>query len=98
MPTGGKEMYNVIDVTLYYDPEETWNRPRGYYLYIDQLCKNAYGYTLLIGCGGRNIPKSYRGLIKSVKRRSKKADAEAVALFNELYMDKITEMYGDVVA
>lgn len=97
MPTGGKEMYNVIDVTLYYDPEETVNRPRGYYLYIDQLCKNAYGYTLLIGWGS-HFPKSYRGLIKSVKRRSKKADAEAVALFNDLYMDKITEMYGDVVA
>ena len=97
MPTGGKEKYNVIDATLYYDPEETWNRPRGYYMHIDQLSENEYGYTMLIGWGS-NFPKSYRGLIKAVKRRSKKADAEAVALFYESYLVKIAEMYGDVVA
>ena len=87
---GTDEMYNMVRATLYYNSEESWNRPRGYYMSIHMESHQKGYVTMTIGS---RLPSCY-ALIKRVNRSSKKADAEAVVLFNALVAGKVAEMYG----
>jgi hypothetical protein len=89
---GSKDLYNMVHATLDYRAENGYTYPRGYYLSVsmESHCK---GYiTLHIG---KDMPPRCYKLLKPVSRRSKKADAEAVALFNALLADTVVKLYGE---
>ena len=84
MYKGCEDKYNTVCATLNYDS--------GSYIMRINMESHHNGYvTLHIG---RDMPPSCRLVVKTVGRSSKKADAEALALFNALYATKIAELYG----
>lgn len=63
---------------------------RGYYVYVRRV-KRERGFESFELHDGRKF------LLKEVKRQSKKAEAEAEAKFNEVYMDLIRRVYPNLV-
>ena len=81
---GSDEKYNTVRATLNYDS--------GCYIMRIAMESHCKGYvTLHIG---KDMPPSCRMVLKRVGRSSKKADAEALALFNALVADEVTKLYG----
>ena len=84
MYAGSEDLYNMVRATLNYDS--------GCYIMRVALESHSNGYiTMHIG---REMPPSCRLVVKRVGRRGKKADAEALALFNALVADEVKRLYG----
>lgn len=105
LPSGNQagDKFTHIQANLYYNPEKSWNRPRGYYadihrvkLETDELDGRSYTYVVhVIDLTANGRGKSFYGCIKEVNRRSNKRDDEAIALFDAFYREKMYELYGD---
>lgn len=68
----------------------TYNKERrGYYAYIRRV-KRERGFESFMLADGRKF------LLKEVTRKTKKAEAEAEAKFDEIHMDLIKRVYPDV--
>lgn len=63
---------------------------RGYYAYVRRV-KRERGFESFMLHDGRKF------LLKEVKRQSKRAEVEAEAKFNEVYMDLIRRTYPNLV-
>ena len=84
MYEGSEDLYNMVRATLDYDTGR----------YIMRIGMESHCGAYITMHIGRDMPPSCRLVIKTVGRRSKKADAEALSLFNALYATKIAELYG----
>ena len=62
---------------------------RGYWMYVRRV-KRERGFESFVLYDGRKI------LLKEVARQSKRAEAEAVKLFNEQYLDAVHRVYPDL--
>lgn len=86
---------NYVKVVLYYRKEDTSYYPRGFYTRLMPIGWDGKveSYELFSETGKASSPV----LLKTCTRRTKKAEAEAVAFFEEKLPVMLRENYGDRV-